>query len=184
MLDNTYPQKDPKKGARLSGGGPPKTANGNNKRPADSTPDPNLKKRRKDADLMPAPSVPVNTPAVAKTDRTGMTDLSSLPTSSLISYLVKHDVLPPVLPSPYTPQPALAPGSLLDPANTETPILTDLDAVHMTHSLASCGPPNAHANEISSLHPHPDTSIQTLNRSLAAYLISSSARLISSSPVR
>ncbi|CAE6487569.1 unnamed protein product [Rhizoctonia solani] len=125
MLDNTYPQKDPKKGARLSGGGPTKPANGN-KRPADSTPDPNLKKRRKDADLMPAPSVPV-TPAT-KPDRP--TDLSSLPTSSLISYLVKHDVLPPVLPSPYTSQPSLAPTSLLDPASTDTPILTDLDAVH------------------------------------------------------
>ncbi|KAG8704123.1 hypothetical protein FRC11_010189 [Ceratobasidium sp. 423] len=126
MLDNTYPQKDPKKGARLSGGGP-KPANGN-KRPTDSTPDPNLKKRRKDADLMPAPSVPVNTPA-AKADRPSG-DLSSLPTASLISYLVKHDVLPSVHPSPYTPQPALAPTSLLDPASTETPIVTDLDAVH------------------------------------------------------
>ncbi|CAE6475115.1 unnamed protein product [Rhizoctonia solani] len=125
MLDNTYPQKDAKKGGRLSGG-PTKSANGN-KRPADSTPDPNLKKRRKDADLMPAPSVPVNTPAT-KTDR--MTDLSSLPTSSLISYLVKHDVLPVVHPSPYTSQPALSPTSLLDPATAETPILTDLDAVH------------------------------------------------------
>jgi hypothetical protein len=70
MLDNTYPQKDAKKGARLSGGGQPKAANGNNKRPADSTPDPNLKKRRKDADLMPAPSVPLNASAASKhTDR-------------------------------------------------------------------------------------------------------------------
>ncbi|CUA71667.1 hypothetical protein RSOLAG22IIIB_04713 [Rhizoctonia solani] len=127
MLDNTYPQKDPKKGARLSGGAQAKS--NANKRPADSTPDPNLKKRRKDADLMPAPSVPVNTPAT-KTDRPGMTDLSSLPTSSLISYLVKHDVLPVVHPSPYTSQPALSPNSLIDPASTETPILTDLDAVH------------------------------------------------------
>ncbi|CAE6444041.1 unnamed protein product [Rhizoctonia solani] len=125
MLDNTYPQKDLKK-ARLSAGGPTKAANGN-KRPADSTPDPNLKKRRKDADLMPAPSLPANAPP-PKSDRP--TDLSSLPTSSLISYLVKHDVLPPVHPSPYTSQPALAPTSLLDPASTETPILTDLDAVH------------------------------------------------------
>ncbi|KAH7334854.1 hypothetical protein B0J17DRAFT_720398 [Rhizoctonia solani] len=125
MLDNTYPQKDLKKG-RLSGGGPTKSANGN-KRPADSTPDPNLKKRRKDADLMPAPSVPVNAPG-PKADRP--TDLSSLPTSALVSYLVKHDVLPPVHPSPYTSQPALAPASLLDSASTETPILTDLDAVH------------------------------------------------------
>ncbi|CAE7135020.1 unnamed protein product [Rhizoctonia solani] len=121
MLDSTYPQKDPKKG-RLSGG----TAKVNgNKRPADSTPDP-MKKRRKDADLMPAPSVPVNTPA--KSDRP--TDLSTLPTTSLISYLVKHEALPIVHPSPYTSQPALAPTCLLDPASTETPILTDLDAVH------------------------------------------------------
>ncbi|CAE6471204.1 unnamed protein product [Rhizoctonia solani] len=124
MLDNTYPQKDAKKGGRLSGGGGPTKAS---KRPADSTPDPNLKKRRKDADLMPAPSVPASTPAT-KTDR--MTDLSSLPTSSLISYLVKHDVLPVVHPSPYTSQPALSPTALLDPATSETPILTDLDAVH------------------------------------------------------
>ncbi|CAE6474386.1 unnamed protein product [Rhizoctonia solani] len=131
MLDNTYPQKDSKKGGRLSGGGQTKSANGNNKRPADSTPDPNLKKRRKDADLMPAPSVPVNAPAATKHDRpSGVPDLSTLPTSSLISYLAKHDILPPILPSPYTSQPALAPASLLDPTNTDVPILTDLDAVH------------------------------------------------------
>ncbi|CAE6493456.1 unnamed protein product [Rhizoctonia solani] len=127
MLDNTYPQKDSKKG-RLSGGATTKSANGNNKRPADSTPDPNLKKRRKDADLMPAPSVPLNTPAATKP--IGMPDLSSLPTSSLISYLAKHDIIPPILPSPYTSVPVPSPGALLDPTCTDVPILTDLDAVH------------------------------------------------------
>ena len=107
------------------------------KRTAAETSPPDPKKRRKDETLlMPAPPAPAPTPAAKKDERP--TDLSSLPTHSLVSYLVKHDILPPIHPSPYTSQPAPIPSTLLNPTThtpqpddlTQPPILTDLDSVH------------------------------------------------------
>ncbi|QRW12696.1 hypothetical protein RhiLY_11695 [Ceratobasidium sp. AG-Ba] len=120
-----------------------------NKRTADAAGVEPPKKRRKDEpqQSMPAPSPAVVPPpakrAVADAHRAveerppapaspssirfrqGLmfvqTDLSSLPTSSLMSYLVKHDIIPPIHPSPYTPQPTLAPSILLNPPSHTPP---------------------------------------------------------------
>lgn len=47
-------------------------------------------------------------------------DFAALPTPSLISYLVKNDIIPPIHPSPYTAQSCLVPSLLLNPP-TQTP---------------------------------------------------------------
>ncbi|KAG9076279.1 hypothetical protein FS749_011959 [Ceratobasidium sp. UAMH 11750] len=86
------------------------------------------KKRRKD-ESAPVPPVPMPTPTNSKRpdahkpeERVPVqTDLSTLPVSSLVSYLVKHDIIPPIHPSPYTAQPALAPSILLNPPSHTPP---------------------------------------------------------------
>ncbi|KAG8741609.1 hypothetical protein FRC10_002625 [Ceratobasidium sp. 414] len=89
------------------------------------------KKRRKD-ESAPAPQpVPMSTaPSNSKRldahkqpeERAPVqTDLSTLPVPSLVSYLVKHDIIPPIHPSPYTAQPTLAPSILLHPPSHTPP---------------------------------------------------------------
>ncbi|KAB5593472.1 hypothetical protein CTheo_3106 [Ceratobasidium theobromae] len=87
-------------------------------------PDP-LKKARLAAKR---PSAPDAAPDPKK--RKAEMDTATLPTPALIAYLVKHDALPPIHPSPSTPHPARLPCALLDDPADDPPILTDLDAVH------------------------------------------------------
>ncbi|KAG9100510.1 hypothetical protein FRC06_004057 [Ceratobasidium sp. 370] len=88
------------------------------------------KKRRKDESALAPPSVPMPVPTNSKRPDTHKqpeervsvpTDLSTLPVSSLVSYLVKHDIIPPIHPSPYTVQPTLAPSILLHPPSHTPP---------------------------------------------------------------